>query len=979
MGRQLIGRAALLMCVAVAWPGCAAHSPVAQRLEAAADCAQMLTDGFREVAETPEGRFLGKVEEHMANCRGGTKAVSERDTPWLDWSNYFATGDASSRAGEGRAEISNRIGVDGALLDLEIQRLELIKFNLLDNSGTYADYVLGRDDTLGPVLRVWPEMRLPSDHPRYADVGGDRPQVCQGDLIRHRTLTGICNDIKNPLMGSTGQLFARNVAFESTFPRLDRTDLVRNRHGDRLGLLRPDPQVISRRLFTRRRSDPDRCRDGEGLPGASRDANCDYKKAPFFNVLAAFWVQFMTHDWFAHVEEGHNREVNGRPDLMSMGCETQLVDNVETPLTPQQIAELGCRPADQVDRVLIADASEPPTFDHDGRSRLTRSPETSRNRVTAWWDASQLYGYDEVSRQRVKRDPDDRAKLLMVNKGNRAGAGERYGYLPLLETCEGAPAGCMPDPMNPAWKGQEATAFPDNWNIGLSWLHNVFAREHSIIVDTFRQLAEDDPDGDSGLRDPSDPTRVIRHADVTDDELFEITRLIVAAEIAKIHTIEWTPQLLYNEPLYLGMNANWGGLLAEDSVVAEALEQLLQRFRESEEVRRANQLYAALAAGPGIVGLGNRVNGRRRVLGLFGPRPDVWSLSNPDHVNGGVTHFGSPFNFPEEFTSVYRLHPLIPDLIDYREFHSDPNVIREKLAVLNTFRGKATPEMESRGLANLALSMGRQRLGLLTLQNHPLFMQNLPMPRLGTQTNQIDIAALDIIRDRELGIPRFNEFRRQIGLKTLTGFGDFIDQRLPVDHPARAEQAALVGILREVYGQHRCDASRVITDVQVDDGGQPITDCLGHPDGSMVNNIEDVDLVVGILAESTRPHGFAISETQFHIFIINASRRLFSDRFLTSSFRSEFYTQFGIDWVNNNGPGDKVWEAGEPNGHKQQVSPFKRILLRVMPELAPELAHVVNAFDPWARDRGEYYSLAWTPRPGAESDEAFAPAGGDGS
>ena len=34
-------------------------------------------------------------------------------------------------------------------------------------------------------------------------------------------------------------------------------------------------------------------------------------------------------------------------------------------------------------------------------------------------------------------------------------------------------------------------------------------------------------------------------------------------------------------------------------------------------------------------------------------------------------------------------------------------------------------------------------------------------------------------------------------------------------------------------------------------------------------------------------------------------------------------------------------------------------------------AQVVNAFDPWARDRGEYYSLEWKPRPGAESDPAF--------
>jgi hypothetical protein len=63
--------------------------------------------------------------------------------------------------------------------------------------------------------------------------------------------------------------------------------------------------------------------------------------------------------------------------------------------------------------------------------------------------------------------------------------------------------------------------------------------------------------------------------------------------------------------------------------------------------------------------------------------------------------------------------------------------------------------------------------------------------------------------------------------------------------------------------------------------------------------------------------------------------------------------------------------CGPPNGHKQPVSPLKRVLLRTIPELAPELRQVVNAFDPWARDRGEYYSLDWKPRHGAESDEAF--------
>jgi hypothetical protein len=66
-----------------------------------------------------------------------------------------------------------------------------------------------------------------------------------------------------------------------------------------------------------------------------------------------------------------------------------------------------------------------------------------------------------------------------------------------------------------------------------------------------------------------------------------------------------------------------------------------------------------------------------------------------------------------------------------------------------------------------------------------------------------------------------------------------------------------------------------------------------------------------------------------------------------------------------------MMEKGKPNGHEQEVSPLKRILLRNIPELAPELENVVDVFDPWARDRGEYYTLEWKPRPGAERDEAF--------
>lgn len=133
-----------------------------------------------------------------------------------------------------------------------------------------------------------------------------------------------------------------------------------------------------------------------------------------------------------------------------------------------------------------------------------------------------------------------------------AAAGNQGGYLLVL-----SPG----DPMQPRRAGQEAVAFPDNRSIGLSFYHNLFAREHNSFVDEFRKQAAQKPDADSGLRDPTDPKRVIRNKDVTPDELFDAARLVVSAEIAKIHTIEWTPQLLYIEPLYKGMNANWNGLL----------------------------------------------------------------------------------------------------------------------------------------------------------------------------------------------------------------------------------------------------------------------------------------------------------------------------------------------------------------------------------------------------------------------------------
>ncbi len=313
---------------------------------------------------------------------------------------------------------------------------------------------------------------------------------------------------------------------------------------------------------------------------------------------------------------------------------------------------------------------------------------------------------------------------------------------------------------------------------------------------------------------PPGPIRSSATATSRADELFEVARLVIAAEIAKIHTIEWTTQLLYDEPLYRGMNANWSGLFNPDSGVATALRQIVARnFGTSDNVKKATQWYCVFAAGPGIFGLGSKVYAGDPIFAAFDRnKKDIWDLKNPDHVNGGINHFGSPFNFPEEFVTVYRLHALVPDLIEYRELEKDPNRIQNKIPVVETFRGKATDAMRPRGMANWALSMGRQRLGLLALQNHPRFLQNLKMTRLQSPTQQIDVAALDLIRDRERGVPRFNEFRRQYGLRQLTSFDDFIDQHLAPGSAGRKEQETLVDTLREVYGRHKCDASLVITD-----------------------------------------------------------------------------------------------------------------------------------------------------------------------
>lgn len=93
-------------------------------------------------------------------------------------------------------------------------------------------------------------------------------------------------------------------------------------------------------------------------------------------------------------------------------------------------------------------------------------------------------------------------------------------------------------------------------------------------------------------------------------------------------------------------------------------------------------------------------------------------------------------------------------------------------------------------------------------------------------------------------------------------------------------------------------------------------------------DVEKVDLLIGCLCEPL-PKGFGFSDTAFRVFILMASRRLKSDRFVASDFKPEIYTHEGIDWI--------------------QKSTMKDVLCRHHPELRPALKDVKNAFAPWTK------------------------------
>jgi hypothetical protein len=519
-----------------------------------------------------------------------------------------------------------------------------------------------------------------------------------------RTFNGTANDLSDPQMGAVGAAFGRNLAPDYC---LDPDE--------------PNPYLVSEELLARH----------------------TFRPATSLNLLAAAWIQFQVHDWVHH-----DRHRLGDRDVV-----VPLPDGVRWTNTPGGAEEPQMRIAGDVSLADLRPGSNNRVFP---------------NTVSHWWDASEAYGANEATAQRLR----DGAKLQLDN-----------GFLPRDA------------------RGLGATGFNDSWWLGLSGLHTLFAREHNLLCDELRR----------------------HYRGWSDDRVYHTARLIVAALIAKIHTVEWTPAILATDTVDVALKTNWNGPPAHDW----------------------------------LTHLGIWLMDTHSSLGIPKTKPD---------------HHAAPYSLTEDFVTVYRMHPLLPDDYVFRS-HATGDVLRR--CGFDDLQGAgAEKELRDLGLVNTLYSFGLSYPGAITLHNYPNALRNLVR-----DGERVDLSVVDLVRTRRRGVPRYNDFRAGLHKPRITRWEDL------------CADPESVRRLQSVY-----------------------------------RSIDEIDTMVGLFAE-TPPDGFGFSDTAFRIFILMASRRLQSDRFLTVDFRPEIYSPFGMDWIANSG--------------------MTSVILRHCPDLAAVLPPDASAFAPW--------------------------------
>jgi hypothetical protein len=91
-------------------------------------------------------------------------------------------------------------------------------------------------------------------------------------------------------------------------------------------------------------------------------------------------------------------------------------------------------------------------------------------------------------------------------------------------------------------------------------------------------------------------------------------------------------------------------------------------------------------------------------------------------VGSHQAHHAAPYSITEEFVSVYRLHPLLPDDYEIRDHRNGQLVATTDFDPLQGHGTRQT--IDEYGVANLLYSFGVANPGAITLHNHPRALQN---------------------------------------------------------------------------------------------------------------------------------------------------------------------------------------------------------------------------------------------------------------
>ena len=239
-------------------------------------------------------------------------------------------------------------------------------------------------------------------------------------------------------------------------------------------------------------------------------------------------------------------------------------------------------------------------------------------------------------------------------------------------------------------------------------------------------------------------------------------------------------------------------------------------------------------------------------------------------------HHDGPYQVPKHFRMVYRLHEMILSEYEIRE----PGTSRtlDRIQLIDFINQNTRPIVDRYGYEVLAWSFVSTSAGALTLHNFPRALTQFHNQLDGTLT---DLAERDLFRERTDGTGSYNEFRQSLGDPPVTSFLELTG--------GDAELAKELEITYE-------------------------------------GDVDKVDAGIGILAEP-KPAGFALGFTQFYQFVLNAPRRLKSNRHLSEGYTYREY-QEGMDWVEH---------GGGMNG----------ILARHLPGLRPLMEGVLRWFMPW--------------------------------